>query len=193
MGNRVFSMPSGLTITGRSSSIRNAFVAAIIPAIQPNPEDIGKVLAVLGMQPDDVRCSYCGDKATEWDHLRPLVVAGRPTGYPHSIQNLVPSCGKCNQSKGNKPWKTWMVSKAVHSPANRGIPDVAARIERLEANEKWAACEPLDIEAIVDSELWARYFTIQNDVLGKMVEAQRLASQIKEQVVAGSVTKVVKV
>ena len=42
------------------------------------------------------------------DHLRPLVKDKEPTGYISEIHNLVPSCGKCNQSKGNKEWKAWM-------------------------------------------------------------------------------------
>src|SRR5579864_1934320 len=99
-----FRMPGGFTITGRSTSIRNVFVAAIVPVVRPKVDEIRTVLEILGLNPKDLRCSYCGDAATEWDHLRPLVKHGKPTGYPSSIQNLVPSCGKCNQSKGKSDW-----------------------------------------------------------------------------------------
>src|SRR5687768_4986894 len=107
-----FQMPTSMTITGRSSSITNAFVSAIIPVVFPTEAEVIEALAVLGMLPTDVRCAYCGDASSEWDHLRPLVVNQKPTGFISEIANLVPSCGKCNQSKGKKPWREWMCSSA---------------------------------------------------------------------------------
>jgi hypothetical protein len=77
----VFSMPRPMKITGRSSSITNAFANAIIPAIQPTTAEVEQAFTILGMSPDDLRCSFCGDPSTEWDHLRPLVKDKRPTGY----------------------------------------------------------------------------------------------------------------
>ena len=111
-----FQMPSVQTMVSRKSSITNAFVNAIIPTIPPTNDEIAKALTILGMEPDDVRCAYCGDKATEWDHLRPLVAKRRPTGFISEIANLVPACGKCNQSKGGSDWRKWMLSKARLSP-----------------------------------------------------------------------------
>ena len=177
-----FKMPSGLTITGRASSIKNAFVAAIVPAIRPTAEDISQVLSILGMEPTDVRCSYCGDSASEWDHFKPLVTDGKPTGYPSSIRNLVPSCGKCNQSKGMKPWKAWMTGSAPLSPSTRGVKDLEGRITRLEAFEQWVNCRPLDIKSEVDEKLWDQYYGLQSDILKKMREAQQLAITIRETV-----------
>src|SRR5262245_20280770 len=95
-----FRMPSVQTMKSRKSSITNAFVNAIIPTVFPTPEEIEQALVILGMAATDVRCAYCGNPMTEWDHLRPLVQKHRPTGYITEIANLVPSCGKCNQSKG---------------------------------------------------------------------------------------------
>ncbi|WP_372491581.1 HNH endonuclease [Microbacterium galbinum] len=81
-----------------------------------------------------VACAYCGDTSTEWDHLRPLVDKQRPTGYISEIRNLVPACGKCNQSKGNKAWRTWMFSDARLSPKRRGVADIDARAARIVAS-----------------------------------------------------------
>src|SRR5829696_8240616 len=114
-------MPSVQTMMSRKSSITNAFVNALIPVVEPTLAEIAEALSVLGMPVDDVWCAYCGDEASEWDHLRPLVVGRRPTGFISEIANLVPSCGKCNQSKGNKRWETWMLSDAPRAPAKRGI------------------------------------------------------------------------
>ena len=117
-----FQMPSPPTLVSRKSSITNAFVNAVIPIIDPTIDEIEKALAILGMDPADVRCAYCGNKSTEWDHLRPLVLKLRPTGFISEIANLVPACAKCNQSKGNRPWRTWIASKTgKHSPMVRGI------------------------------------------------------------------------
>ena len=66
-------------------------------------------------------CAYFGGPRTEWDHFRPLVTSQRPTGYITEIANLVPACGKCNQSKGSKPWREWITSKAKRSPRTQEI------------------------------------------------------------------------
>src|SRR5207237_18415 len=119
------------------SSITNAFVSAIIPVVFPTEADLAEALAILEMTPDNLRCAYCGDQYTEWDHLRPLVEGQQPTGYISEIANLVPSCGKCNQSKGKKPWREWMLSSAPCSPRSRGVHDLSRRILRLEQYERW--------------------------------------------------------
>jgi 5-methylcytosine-specific restriction endonuclease McrA len=181
---KCFQMPSGQTIAGRTSSIRNAFVAAITPIITPTAAEIKEVLNILGMRPPNLQCSYCGDAATEWDHLQPLVTHGLPTGYPSSIRNLVPACGKCNQSKGKTYWKSWMLSKAKRSPTSRLIKDIPERIKRLEAYERWADCRPLDVRKLADEQLWVRYDQLQQQLLRKMKTAQALASEIKKQIAA---------
>jgi 5-methylcytosine-specific restriction endonuclease McrA len=177
---RCFNMPSGTTITGRTSSIRNVFVAAIVSLISPSAEEIRQVLSILQTTPSNLECTYCGSRATEWDHLRPLVNNGKPTGYVTCIRNLVPSCGKCNQSKGKSDWKVWMMSNARFSPKSRGVADLEARIARLQRFEEWASCEPIRIEEQVDPELWARYYKLQNEILEKMREAQALALEISK-------------
>jgi hypothetical protein len=177
-----FRMPTGYTITGRTTSIRNVFVAAIVPMVRPNADEIRRALEILELDPLDLRCSYCGDKATEWDHLRPLVKAGKPTGYPSSIRNLVPSCGKCNQSKGSTDWKEWMMGKARRSPSARGISDVAKRIERLTRFESWSDCVPLNLKDLVSTELWEKYYALQEQILNKMREAQKLAQEIAREI-----------
>jgi len=112
-------MPKPMKITGRSSSITNAFINSIIPVIPPTEEEVKEALSILGMSKERFECAYCGATASEWDHLRPLVMDKQPTGYISEIHNLVPSCGKCNQSKGNKDWRTWMLSDAKLSPKTK--------------------------------------------------------------------------
>jgi len=115
-----FSMPRPVRITGRTSSITNAFVNGIIPCREPSDDEIAEVLWILGLDAEELRCSYCGDRSTEWDHFRPIIKAQRPTGYISEIANLVPACSKCNQSKSGAGWRQWMLGPLSRSRHSRG-------------------------------------------------------------------------
>lgn len=177
-----FRMPIAMSITGRSSSMTNAFINAIIPVVSPTAEEVRQALKILGMTPDTIQCAYCGAPASEWDHLRPLVKDKKPTGYISEIHNLVPCCGKCNQSKGNKAWHAWIISSAKLSPTSRGITDVAERIRRLRAYENWHAPTKIDFEAVVGKEIWSRHWQNWECLQSIMRESQALASTINQKV-----------
>lgn len=174
-----FRMPQVQTMVGRKSSITNAFVGSIIPVIVPSPNEILEALTILGMVPEDVRCAYCGDISTEWDHLRPLVLQRRPTGFISEIANLVPACGKCNQSKGNKDWRSWMLSKATRSPTTRRIAGVEERIQRLEAYERWRPPTHIDFESILGKAKWEEYWLLCDQVNDELKKAQSVADAIR--------------
>jgi hypothetical protein len=175
-----FRMPSVQTMMSRKSSITNAFVTALIPVIEPTPAEIAEALHVLGMTCEDVRCVYCGDTASEWDHLRPLVVKRRPTGYISEIGNLVPSCGKCNQSKGNKNWETWMNSDAPRAPARRGIPNLHDRIARLRAYEQWRPVHPIDFKSMIGDDHYAQHWQNLDRAIDFLSECQAFANDLKK-------------
>jgi len=178
----LFRMPTPMKITGRSSSITNAFINSIIPVVPPSAEEVQQALEMLGMTPETFQCAYCGGVASEWDHLRPLVKGKKPTGYISEIHNLVPSCGKCNQSKGNKEWKTWMLSTAKLSPTARGVKDIAERVKRLDAYENSKAPTKMDFAAIVGEEIWAQHLDNLERVQVLMRESQELAAKINVEV-----------
>ena len=178
-----FQMPSIQTMVSRKSSITNAFVNSVIPVFPPTAEEIRSALSILGMDGSGLRCAYCGEKASEWDHLRPLVVKRRPTGFVSEIANLVPSCGKCNQSKGNKDWRSWMCSEARLSPATRGVADLQKRIERLEQFERWRQPRVVDFEGILGKELWTEYWESCEQIVSALKRSQELADRLKAIVV----------
>ena len=180
----VFQMPSVQTMVSRKSSITNAFVNAVIPTIPPTSAEVEEALHVLGMTCDDIRCAYCGDPKTEWDHLRPLVLDRRPTGYVSEIANLVPACGKCNQSKGNKPWREWMLSKARLSPSGRGIADLNERIARLSAYERWRKPLSVDFIAILGQEAWDHYWTLCEAAIEELRQSQQVADHMRAKIIA---------
>jgi hypothetical protein len=178
---RSFRMPNPVKITGRTSSITNSFINGIIPVVAPTNSEVRTALEILGML-EHITCAYCGDTHTEWDHLRPLVVNKQPTGYISEIHNLVPSCGKCNQSKGNKHWRDWMFGPALLSPLKRGTPDIEARAARLQAYESWTPPTKLDIEGLVGAEVWGTHWENYEKIIALMRESEVLATEIRRKV-----------
>lgn len=178
----LFRMPTPMKITGRSSSITNAFINSIIPVVPPTSDEVKQALEILGMTTENFQCAYCGSVASEWDHLRPLVKGKKPTGFISEIHNLVPSCGKCNQSKGNKEWKAWVLSNAKLSPKTRGIKDIAERTKRLEAYENWGVPTQMNFEAIVGKDVWAQHQENLERVQSLMRESQELATKINTEI-----------
>lgn len=181
---KLFKMPKPVGITGRSSTITNSFINSIIPIVTPSNEEVRLALEILGMDEKSVQCSYCGSGFTEWDHLRPLVMDKKPTGYISEIHNLVPSCGKCNQSKGNKSWSTWMISDAPLSPKTKGVVDLNLRMQRLSDYEKWQEPTKVDFELIVGKDIWAQHWSNWEQVQSLMKHSQLLASVINNKVAA---------
>lgn len=172
-------MPKAVTIKGRSSSITNSFYNGIVPIIEPSDEEIRNALKTLEQTEDNVTCVYCGDPKTEWDHLYPLIVNKRHTGYITEIANLVPACGKCNQSKGNYNWKEWIVSDAEKSPKTRNIKDLGKRIKIIEKYDLTFPKKQIDVEALVGEDIWQKYQESYEKIILEMQKAQSIMDNIK--------------
>ena len=83
----------------------------------------------------------------------------------------MPACGKCNQSKGNKPWREWMVSGAPLSPKTRGIPDLEEHMGRLAAYEE-----------ILGAEAWEGYRKSCEGLRAEMARCQAVQDALVETV-----------
>lgn len=175
-------MPKPVNVVGRTSSITNSFVNGIIPCIVPSEIEVKECLQILDLNPNDLRCSYCGDKATEWDHFRPLIVDKNPTGYISNIYNLVPACGKCNQSKGNRHWEEWILSNAKLSPKARGIKNIYERIDKLRQFEKWKSVKSINLENLVDEDLWQEHWRNYERIIALMRDSQITSRKIQRQI-----------
>ena len=173
-----------LKITSRTSSITNAFVQAIIPSAEPSAAEEAEALSILGMTLKTRRCVYCGDPATDWDHLRSYVRKKEPSGYVNDIRNIVPSCGPCNQSKSGTEWKAWMQGLAPGSPKTRGIENLDQRIRLIEKFEAWGNVEPLPIRECVGEEEWRSYWERCDTINAQLREAQVQADRIKNKLTA---------
>lgn len=177
---RYCQLPRVITVGGRSSSITNAFFNAIIPVHIPTSEDELEALAVLEMSPEEICCAYCGGPHTEWDHLRPIIREKKPTGYITEIANLVPACGKCNQSKGGYDWDKWMLGPALLSPKTRGIANIDRKFMLLKKYESWRTPVWIDFDNVVEPELWNKHKENWQGVLALLNESQVLAKQIRK-------------
>ena len=173
-----FALPNRAKIAGRASVITHAFASGVIPGIMPTDEEVQKALDVLGMNEGKVVCAYCGDPATEWDHLNAIIKDKKPTGFFTEIHNLVPACGKCNQSKRNQPWRKWIVSSARLSPKTRGISDIENRIARLDAYERTFKPRVIDFEAVIGKNSWEKHWANCKAIKDLMRESQELSDEI---------------
>lgn len=172
-------LPAKGSILGRKSSITAAFFQSITVTILPTFEEVEEALSILGMSTGHCVCAYCAGTKTEWDHFRPTVIERKPTGYITEIANLVPSCGKCNQSKGNKSWRNWIESNAPLAPIRKGTDGLESRIRRLEEFEKWREPVRLDYIAILGEERWNLYLSL----LERCEQEMRLADEMSKQIV----------
>jgi hypothetical protein len=92
-------------------------------AARCSPKELLK-LAEHFMRDGNVTCVYC-DKvaATRWDHYHP--VSG---GGDSSPGNLVPACGRCDDSKQDKTIDEWAAGKAKHRPGPDRVSLIHQRI-----------------------------------------------------------------
>ncbi len=179
-----------LKITGRTSSITNAFVQSIMPSIQPTDDEKSEALKILEMKPDHMTCAYCGAASSDWDHLRPLVRKGRPTGYLTEIRNLVPACAPCNQSKSGADWRPWIDGNAKGSPKNRGVKDLSDRITRLENYERWGGeAHRISLNELVPHDLLEKHWNNLSEIKNMMQLAQKHADIVRESIRAALAPK----
>ncbi|MGH6812965.1 MAG: hypothetical protein ACREDM_11705 [Methylocella sp.] len=178
-------MSSRPRITGRRTSLAAAFVHAIIP-MRVNVAAQANLFKQVGI--NDNECVYCGDRATDKDYLWAIVKNGRPSGHYHTIDDLVPSCGPCNQSKGGQNWQSWMRGTANGSPTTRNVPDIHERIERLVRFEQEAGKIVGEYQTerrdAVAPKLWDRYWQRLEDIKTLMAEADKDAAEIRVQLEA---------
>ena len=139
-----------------------------------DPDRIAVALKILGQDPNDLSCVYCGKPAQGWDHLVPVVKQGKQFGPGHRIRNLVPCCSSCNGSKGNRDFEHWLTER---------FPGCADRLQRLRAYLSSTGEEdtPLSPEAAAEHDTALRdYWAIRDEIFRLMREADRVADRLHE-------------
>lgn len=159
-------------LTSRRSTLTGLFFTTLTPYLEPTESEVEVALGVLGMKRGVCVCAYCGDKKSEWDHFRAVVKDRKPTGYITEIANLVPVCGKCNESRGNKEWKAWMRGTSALSPATRGVPDIENRIRHLDDFAAWRSPVRIDYANLRTDAQWKQHTENLEKILKLLEDAE---------------------
>jgi hypothetical protein len=69
------------------------------------------------------------------------------------------------------------------SPTARGVANVAERIARLEAYERWRTATKLDFLSTLGPDAWEAYWSECEGVLAEMRRCQEIADLLREKIV----------
>jgi 5-methylcytosine-specific restriction endonuclease McrA len=159
----------------RKTTIVHAFASALSVADNYDENNINKALRLLGQDPDkDLLCVYCNQPAETWDHIMAVVKNGKFSGYGHQIGNLMPCCKDCNSKKGNRDWKTFLISK---HPDEASKPDLIDKIEFYISNNTTKFEELLDED--INSEI-AKLKEIEEQICNLFKIGDRHADLIRD-------------
>ena len=141
---KTYLTPKYGTLRGKRVSNIKTFVArCLAPADdysdQSTRERWADAMKVLNQTLGAETCVFCGEAADEWDHLNPILVNDKPTGYGHTIGNLVPACSACNKSKKNRNWNLFMDGNTALGAVDR--------LDRLNAYVDKFPSTPVDVSA----------------------------------------------
>lgn len=147
-------------------NVRRGLREIVAPDHRVSKQEWALVLAEF-----DSTCAYCGTTATAEnrgivpDHLVAVTDFGELVPG-----NIVPACQTCNDSRGNKPWRTFLASRFPADAANR-----VARIEGYIAVHNYSPRSP---EASLASEELAQYNDLVAEWEDFLVKAQELQSRV---------------
>lgn len=181
-------IPPKTTITSRTSTITSQFARTKAPYLRPTPLQLNERYKQFGMDSTIASCAYCGGGQTEWDHLFAIVNDNKWTGYFTEVNNLIPACGKCNQSRGKRPYAEWMLSNAVLSVKNvfikrdklseeQAVFKVKKRITLI--NEVVEKSPPKNLAVDHKSILETAYEEKRLEIIKLLYEAQEIAEKIQ--------------
>lgn len=122
-------------------------------------------------------CAFCGGiEAPRNDHIVPVIARG-----DFVRQNVVPACAKCDDSKGQKDFRSWMrETTSKCSLRQRGFTD-AQMEERIQRIEQWqAGYEPKTDEQLFGKNL-SRYRLILEKMGNLIDEAQQLVNDVRSE------------
>jgi len=117
-------------------------------------------------------CIYCEkNEATRWNHFDPVSKGGDSTPG-----NLVPACGRCDDSKQDMTIEEWAAGKGKYRVDGARVQAILARIERY---REMFAYEPVTFESKLSPVQRAIYQRFR-EKLGALREQMRADGLISE-------------
>jgi hypothetical protein len=119
-------------------------------------------------------CAFCGAKqAPRKDHLVPVIHCG-----DFVRRNVVPACQKCDDSKGQKGYREWMLnSNSRGSLKARGFTEEQIR-KRIELIEEWQS----GYRPRTEAELFGKDYATYQQILRKMEQLCEESEQMTDRV-----------
>jgi len=182
-------LPANANLTGRSSTINNAFAQGVTPRTSGTHQDWLDRNA-LGIKDDE--CAYCGRHVSslQMDHFHPLVDGTEPLGYITEPHNLLPSCAECNSNKGNRTdfdgWYTLDNINSIRAKSGASPMSLAEFNERKKRIHLWTAhpiCLGKDFASVpgIQADL-AQYQIYQKQINEELAHYQELADSIRTRI-----------
>lgn len=112
-----------------------------------------------------ISCVYCGsDDWDRWDHLVPAISGGESV-----LGNMVTACQPCDDSKGSRPFDSWMAARAIARPDASWAADTPARIVRLREYQRQFGYVATKAESRLSPERLVQF----KDLIRRAKELQR--------------------
>ena len=155
-------MSAGLGLSMIDRAVKESFAARCAAS------DLARVHAYFETA-GDIHCFYCeAPEPTRWDHLHAVSRGGDTVPG-----NLVPACGRCDDSKQARDVDEWVNGSSPHRPSADRLPAIQTRISAYQAH---FAYEPAEFEAKLSDEALARYqrFRLEIEALRTMLHTEGL-------------------
>lgn len=167
--DRVFAAMKGTQYFSRLNyNVQRGLREIVAPAHRISDQDWARVLCEF-----DSTCAYCGaissaeNRGIVPDHLVAVTDFGELVSG-----NIVPACQTCNDSRGNKPWRTFLTDRF---PA-----DAMSRIHRIEQYIAVHNYSPRSPESSLTPQELAQYDALVAEWSDFLARARRLQSSVAE-------------
>lgn len=161
---------AGLGLSLIDRAVKEAFTARCTSA------DLDQLRSYFEVD-GNIRCFYCdASEPSRWDHLHAVTRGGDTVPG-----NLVPACGRCDDSKQDRDIEEWARSSSPHRPPMERLASLQAKISNYRERFPYKAQE---FEVRLSPEQDARYrrFRAKIDSLRRYLEVEGLLKPSRKKI-----------
>ena len=161
--------PQSVTISFAFSTL-NRCIKEIVGKNNFSKEVQREIMDFFYPNSTDIQCVYCDSSDVKrWDHLVPVKDNGEMC-----IGNVVPACPVCDDSKGDRNFEKWILSKALKSPKSRGVSNLSNRINKLKEYQNRFNYKPIPLEKKLTNQGQALLKNIQKSLNSLKLKFEKL-------------------